>query len=135
MKQKLSKITPFGVYFHWPFCLSKCPYCDFFSRVKKDINQEIQDDLRDNLTFYNPNALNKRLIGSELIGLQDYDLVDSYTDSENTGHLEKRFVRLHKGYFREIFDEIQSGMGRTGHIYAFQEEGLDPDMLLLGKAL
>lgn len=34
-----------------------------------------------------------------------------------------------------IFDEIQSGMGRTGQMYAFQEEGLDPDMLLLGKAL
>jgi len=34
-----------------------------------------------------------------------------------------------------IFDEIQSGMGRTGQMYAFQEEGLNPDMLLLGKAL
>lgn len=21
----------FGIYVHWPFCLSKCPYCDFFS--------------------------------------------------------------------------------------------------------
>ncbi len=29
-----------GIYIHWPFCKSKCPYCDFFSRVKKDINQE-----------------------------------------------------------------------------------------------
>ena len=34
-----------------------------------------------------------------------------------------------------ILDEIQSGMGRTGKIYCFEEEGLDPDMLLLGKAL
>jgi putative oxygen-independent coproporphyrinogen III oxidase len=23
----------FGVYIHWPFCLSKCPYCDFNSHV------------------------------------------------------------------------------------------------------
>ncbi len=23
----------FGVYVHWPFCLSKCPYCDFNSHV------------------------------------------------------------------------------------------------------
>lgn len=34
-----------------------------------------------------------------------------------------------------ILDEIQSGMGRTGKLYCFQEEGLDPDILLLGKAL
>lgn len=34
-----------------------------------------------------------------------------------------------------ILDEIQSGMGRTGTMYCFQEEGLEPDMLLLGKAL
>jgi putative oxygen-independent coproporphyrinogen III oxidase len=28
--------TPqFGVYIHWPFCLSKCPYCDFNSHVRR----------------------------------------------------------------------------------------------------
>ena len=24
----------FGVYVHWPFCASKCPYCDFNSHVR-----------------------------------------------------------------------------------------------------
>ena len=24
----------FGVYVHWPFCLAKCPYCDFNSHVR-----------------------------------------------------------------------------------------------------
>lgn len=43
----------FGVYIHWPFCLSKCPYCDFFSQVKKDTSQEtiIAEYLSD-LDFY-----------------------------------------------------------------------------------
>ncbi len=27
----------FAVYVHWPFCLSKCPYCDFNSHVRKSI--------------------------------------------------------------------------------------------------
>jgi putative oxygen-independent coproporphyrinogen III oxidase len=27
--------TQFGVYVHWPFCLSKCPYCDFNSHVRR----------------------------------------------------------------------------------------------------
>jgi oxygen-independent coproporphyrinogen-3 oxidase len=30
----MSLTTPFGVYIHWPFCLSKCPYCDFNSHVR-----------------------------------------------------------------------------------------------------
>lgn len=30
----------FGIYIHWPYCLSKCPYCDFFSKVKPGLDQE-----------------------------------------------------------------------------------------------
>jgi oxygen-independent coproporphyrinogen-3 oxidase len=29
----------FGLYVHWPFCLSKCPYCDFNSHVRERIDQ------------------------------------------------------------------------------------------------
>ncbi|MHA1127352.1 MAG: coproporphyrinogen-III oxidase family protein, partial [Alphaproteobacteria bacterium] len=29
----------FGVYIHWPFCLHKCPYCDFNSHVSREIDQ------------------------------------------------------------------------------------------------
>ena len=29
-----SSESAFGVYVHWPFCLSKCPYCDFNSHVR-----------------------------------------------------------------------------------------------------
>tara|TARA_R110002012_G_scaffold264591_1_gene447968 strand:+ start:247 stop:1461 length:1215 start_codon:yes stop_codon:yes gene_type:complete len=29
---------PFGVYVHWPFCLSKCPYCDFNSHVSGKVD-------------------------------------------------------------------------------------------------
>src|SRR3546814_13524398 len=29
----------FGVYLHWPFCRSKCPYCDFNSHVRESIHQ------------------------------------------------------------------------------------------------
>ncbi|MDD7909571.1 radical SAM family heme chaperone HemW [Pseudovibrio exalbescens] len=31
----------FGVYVHWPFCLAKCPYCDFNSHVRhKPVDQQ-----------------------------------------------------------------------------------------------
>ena len=29
----------FGVYIHWPFCLHKCPYCDFNSHVSAKVDQ------------------------------------------------------------------------------------------------
>ena len=29
-----------GIYIHWPFCLSKCPYCDFNSHVREGIDQD-----------------------------------------------------------------------------------------------
>jgi len=29
---------PMGLYIHWPFCLAKCPYCDFNSHVREKID-------------------------------------------------------------------------------------------------
>ena len=26
---------PLALYVHWPFCVSKCPYCDFNSHVRQ----------------------------------------------------------------------------------------------------
>jgi putative oxygen-independent coproporphyrinogen III oxidase len=31
--------TPFGIYVHWPFCTAKCPYCDFNSHVRSQIDE------------------------------------------------------------------------------------------------
>jgi len=31
--------TPLALYVHWPFCVSKCPYCDFNSHVRESVDQ------------------------------------------------------------------------------------------------
>lgn len=43
----------FGIYIHWPFCLSKCPYCDFYSCPSKkwDTDAFLKGYLRD-LSLY-----------------------------------------------------------------------------------
>jgi len=30
---------PLALYVHWPFCVSKCPYCDFNSHVRESVDQ------------------------------------------------------------------------------------------------
>src|SRR5258705_6199872 len=36
----LRKIEPLAVYIHWPFCRSKCPYCDFNSHVRDRVDED-----------------------------------------------------------------------------------------------
>src|SRR5512135_3160812 len=35
----MSAARDFGIYLHWPFCKSKCPYCDFNSHVRERIDE------------------------------------------------------------------------------------------------
>lgn len=32
---------PLALYVHWPFCVSKCPYCDFNSHVRETVDHEL----------------------------------------------------------------------------------------------
>ncbi|MBB42587.1 MAG: coproporphyrinogen III oxidase [Rhodospirillaceae bacterium] len=42
-----------AIYIHWPFCESKCPYCDFNSHVRRNINvSEWKDALLMEIDYY-----------------------------------------------------------------------------------
>ena len=34
------RFPPLALYVHWPFCVSKCPYCDFNSHVRDKVDQQ-----------------------------------------------------------------------------------------------
>ena len=36
---RLRMAEPLALYVHWPFCVSKCPYCDFNSHVRERVDQ------------------------------------------------------------------------------------------------
>src|SRR5687767_8562700 len=33
-------MKPLALYIHWPFCKAKCPYCDFNSHVRENIDND-----------------------------------------------------------------------------------------------
>ena len=38
--QRAATQEPLAIYIHWPFCRSKCPYCDFNSHVREQIDED-----------------------------------------------------------------------------------------------
>jgi putative oxygen-independent coproporphyrinogen III oxidase len=61
-------VEPLALYIHWPFCLAKCPYCDFNSHVRERIDQaRFAATLRAELAW-EAARLGRRQLGSIFFG-------------------------------------------------------------------
>ncbi|MGN6818490.1 MAG: radical SAM family heme chaperone HemW [Sphingomonas sp.] len=59
---------PLALYVHWPFCVSKCPYCDFNSHVRDSVDQMAWRDALLNDLAHEASVLPGRRLGSIFFG-------------------------------------------------------------------
>jgi 4-aminobutyrate aminotransferase-like enzyme len=67
-------------------------------------------------------------------------ITEPYLGGGGSFHPPKAYLQELQAFCREngilfILDEIQANFGRTGHMYAFETYGLEPDIVVLGKGL
>src|SRR3546814_4488597 len=59
---------PLALYVHWPFCVSKCPYCDFNSHVREHVDQSVWRDALLADLRHEADLLPGRAVGSIFFG-------------------------------------------------------------------
>ncbi len=78
-----------SIYFHWPYCKSKCPYCDFYKIVDRNINQaEVIDKYIKDLDDYHK-MLPNRVIRSVFFGGGTPSLIEPQYIERLIDHIHK----------------------------------------------
>jgi acetylornithine/N-succinyldiaminopimelate aminotransferase len=101
-------------------------YLDGFGPVVEGFDQMAFGDL----------AATKRAVGAETAAI----MIEPLMGEGGVRTVEPSFLRSLRELCDQhglllIFDEVQSGMGRTGELFAYQRTGVVPDIMALAKAL
>jgi oxygen-independent coproporphyrinogen-3 oxidase len=134
-------MEPLALYIHWPFCLAKCPYCDFNSHVRERIPQSrFRTALRRELAW-EASRLGSRRLTSIFFGGGTPSLMEPETVAELIGDARRLFPPADD---IEITLEANPTSVEAGRFKAFRDAGvnrasigvqsLDPQALsLLGR--
>jgi putative oxygen-independent coproporphyrinogen III oxidase len=134
-------MEPLALYIHWPFCLAKCPYCDFNSHVRERIPQaRFRAALLTELAW-EADRLGRRRLGSIFFGGGTPSLMQPETVAALIADARTRFDAAPE---LEITLEANPTSVEAGRLGAFRQAGvnrlslgvqsLDPDALeMLGR--
>ena len=113
---------PLALYIHWPFCLAKCPYCDFNSHVRERIPQaRFAAALRAELAW-EAARLGRRTLGSIFFGGGTPSLMDPATTADLIADATRLFDSAPD---IEITLEANPTSVEAGRLVAFRDAGVN----------
>lgn len=112
----------FGIYIHWPFCLSKCPYCDFNSHVHDTIDHDawLQSYLRE--IDHAASLTQDRIVETVFFGGGTPSLMKPETVAAIIEHIRKSW---RQGNDVEITLEANPTSVEADKFRAFKEAGIN----------
>ncbi len=115
-------MEPLALYIHWPFCLAKCPYCDFNSHVRDRIDQaRFANALRTELAW-EAARLGRRKLASIFFGGGTPSLMDPATVADIIADAQRLFDPV-AGI--EITLEANPTSVEAGRFAGFREAGVN----------
>jgi oxygen-independent coproporphyrinogen-3 oxidase len=115
-------MEPLALYIHWPFCLAKCPYCDFNSHVRDRIPQDrFRAALRRELAW-EADRLGRRRLGSIFFGGGTPSLMQPETVAALIDDARARFDTVAE---LEITLEANPTSVEAARLAAFRQAGVN----------
>jgi putative oxygen-independent coproporphyrinogen III oxidase len=115
-------MPPLALYIHWPFCLAKCPYCDFNSHVRDRIDQaRFARALRTELAW-EAARLGRRPLGSIFFGGGTPSLMEPATVADLIAEATRLFDPAPD---LEITLEANPTSVEAGRLRAFRDAGVN----------
>ena len=118
---QILKKAHIGLYIHWPFCVSKCPYCDFNSHVRENIDAtKWVETLLKELHYYKK-FIQDRYIQTIFFGGGTPSLIPPII-------IEKILNDVHKNFFihpkAEITLEANPNSSEVDHFLSYKKAGI-----------
>ncbi len=117
-----NKAGALGLYVHWPFCLKKCPYCDFNSHVRNVVNHnDWREAFEISLKNY-ASTIEKRPLASIFFGGGTPSLMEPETVSQIIDQANALF-----GFTRDIEITLEANPTsvEAGKFKAFKNAGVN----------
>ena len=134
-------MSGFGIYIHWPFCKSKCPYCDFNSHVGEAIDMAAWQDAYLRALDQYVTATGQRTVTSVFFGGGTPSLMTPSLVARVIGHIKSHWPLSDDV---EITAEANPSSAETEVFRGFREAGInrlslgvqslvDEDLIFLGR--